>query len=523
MPPADNTSLSDLLAAASRAIAAQKLTTAEHTLKQAVAIAPESAEAQRLSGVVQLMRGNAGMALGHLRRAVELKPDDFNAHMNLGSALFQCHSEEAAFASMRRACELAPDTSAPWYNLGYALHIGRLPEEARQALERALALDPLHVMTRMTLADVLSKLGDIVGAARLYRDVLRSHPNHARAWHELVDLKTVKLDDSEVQHIRQLLERPDLNADDRVWLGFALAKVLEDRHDLTASFRILQMANATKRRFAPWDIADEHRRIDNLMAAFAQPLPAAVDPDLGSEVIFIACLPRSGSTLTEHILASHSQVEGANEIADLDAVLTEESRRRQQALHQWAPLATAEEWHRLGCDYLERTAHWRKHKPRFTDKNLGNWSLVGPALAMLPGARVVNTRRDPLETCFACYRQLFTGADFSYGLESMAHYYADYDRMSRFWQQRFPGRCHDHSYEAMLADPEDRIRELLAYCNLPFEPACLEFHKTTRVVHSTASAGQVRQPLQSNTARAARYGVLLDPLRDLLRQLDILH
>ena len=522
MAPTDNALLSGLLATASRAIAAQKLTTAEQTLKQAVDAAPDSAEAQRLSGLVQLMRGNAGMAVGYLRRAVELKPDDFNAHMNLGSALFQCQSPDAAFTSMRRACDLSPDASAPWYNLGHALHMARHTEEARPALERAMALDPSHLMARMTLANVLGSLGDITQAAKLYRDVLQSHPNHALAWYSLANLKTVKLDDTEIQCIKQLLERPDLTADDRVWLGFALAKLLEDQRDLATSFHTLQIANAIKRRFISWDIAAEHRRVNNLIAAFTHPLPPAVDPNLGSEVIFIACLPRSGSTLTEHILASHSLVEGANEIPDLNVVIGGESRRRQQTLGQWAPLATAEDWHRLGCEYLERTAHWRKDKPRFTDKNLGIWSLVGPALAMLPGARVVNTRRDPLETCFACYRQLFSdGADFSYDFESMAHYYAEYDRMIRFWQQRFPGRCHDHIYEDMLADPEGRIRELLAFCDLPFESACMEFHKTNRTVHSTASAAQVRQPLQSNTARADRYGALLDPLRDLLRQLGV--
>ncbi|MEW9573597.1 sulfotransferase [Rhodanobacter sp. Si-c] len=522
MDSSDTRPLNDLLAAASRAMAAQKLATAEQILKQAVAIAPDSAEAQRLSGVVQLVRGNAGMAVGYLRRAVELKPGDFNAHMNLGSALFQCQYPDAAFASMRRACELAPDASAPWYNLGRALHIARHTEEARPALERAMALDPSHTMTRMTLANVLNGLGDIAGTVQLYRDVLKSHPNHARAWYSLVNLKTVKLDSAEVRHIRQLLERPNLSADDRVWLGFALAKSLEDQDDPAASFQTLQAANAIKRRFTSWDIAAEQQRVDNLIEAFAQPLPPAADPKLGSEVIFIACLPRSGSTLTEHILASHSQVEGANEIPDLAAVIGGESKRRQQTLAQWAPLATAEDWHRLGCEYLERTTHWRKHKPRFTDKNLGNWSLVGPVLAMLPGARVVNTRRDPLETCFACYRQLFSdGAAFTYDFESMAHYYAGYDRISRFWQQRFPERYHDHIYEDMLADPEGRIRELLAFCDLPFEPACLAFHKTTRAVRSTASAAQVRQPLQSDTARSARYGALLDPLRDLLRQLGI--
>lgn len=522
MDPTHDESLSDLLTAASRAIAVQKLTTAEQILRRAVTMAPNSSEVQRLSGVVQLMRSNGGLAVKFLQRAVELAPCDFNAHMNLGSALFQCQYLDDAFISMRHACELAPDTAPPWYNLGRALYFARRVEEARPVLERAMTLDPSHILTRMILAKALSSLGNITEAAKLYRSTLRLCPNHAEAWYSLANLKTVKFDDTEIRHIKQLLEHPHLSADDRVWLGFALAKLLEDRNDLASSFHALQTANAIKHRFTPWDIAAEHRRVNNLIAAFSHPLPAAVDPSLGSEVIFIACLPRSGSTLTEHILASHSLVEGANEISDLSAVLSSESRRRQQALGQWAPLATAEDWHRLGCEYLQRTAHWRKDKPRFTDKNLGNWSLVGPALAMLPGARVVNTRRDPLETCFACYRQLFSdGADFSYDFESMAHYYAEYDRMIRFWQQRFPGRSYDHVYEDMLADPEGSIRELLAFCDLAFDPACLEFHKTNRTVHSTASAAQVRQPLQSNTARANRYGALLDPLRDLLRQLSI--
>ena len=322
--------------------------------------------------------------------------------------------------------------------------------------------------------------------------------------------------------VDELLKRPGISSNDQVLLGYALAKAFEDQGDLTASFHALQTASAIRHRLAPWDIQAEHERIDGIIKTFDRPLPRAVDANLGHGVIFISCLPRSGSTLTEHILASHSMVEGANEISDLQAVITGESSRRGQYLTQWAPLATAEDWHRLGCEYLERTAQWRKDKPFFTDKNLGNWALVGPALAMLPGARVVNTLRDPLETCFACYRQLFRdGASFSYDFESMANYYAGYARISKFWKGRFPENWHDHIYEDMLADPEGKIRELLAFCGLPFEPGCLEFHKTSRAVRSTPSAGQVRQPLQSNTSRASRYGALLDPLRDLLRRLEV--
>ncbi|GAB3780234.1 tetratricopeptide repeat-containing sulfotransferase family protein [Dyella agri] len=515
-------SLDDLLASASRAMAARKLANAELTLKQAAALAPDSAEAQRLSGLVQLMRDNPGKAAGFLRKAVELKPDDFNAHMNLGSALFQCRHTDAAFASMRRACELAPTEAATWYNLGRAMQLAHKPDEAKPSLMRAMELDPSHVMTRMTLAHVHSTLGEITEAVSLYRSVLKIQPDHAKAWFDICNLKTTRLDSSEIEHIKELLKRPRVSSNDQVLLGYALAKALEDQGDLTASFHALQTASAIRYRLAPWDIQAERERIDGIIKTFDRPLPRAVDANLGHGVIFISCLPRSGSTLTEHILASHTMVEGANEISELQAVITGESSRRGQFLTQWGPLATAEDWHRLGCEYLERTTYWRKGKSFFTDKNLGNWALVGPALAMLPGARVVNTLRDPLETCFACYRQLFKdGAAFSYDFEAMANYYAGYVRISTFWKERFPENWHDHVYEDMLADPEGRIRELLAFCGLPFEQGCLEFHKTPRSVRSTPSAAQVRQPLQANTSRASRYGALLDPLRDLLRRLEI--
>lgn len=514
--------LDNLLLEASRNIAGRKLPAAEAVLKQAVRIAPDSAEALRLSGVVQLMRGNPSLATKYLRRAIELQPDDFNAHMNLGSALFECQYTDAALESMRRACELAPAEAAAWYNLGRALNIARKPAEAKPALMRAMELNPSHIMTRMTLANAQSSLGEIAEATDLYRSVLNIDPGYAKAWFDICNLKTTRLDDNDVEHIKELLQRPVAPSQDRVWLGYALAKVLEDRGDLTASFRTLQTASAIQHRLVPWDIQAERERIDGIIKAFDHPLPPPVDATLGKEVILISCLPRSGSTLTEHILASHSMVEGANEISELQVVITSESNRRRQVLTQWAPLATAEDWHRLGCQYLERTAQWRENKPCFTDKSLGNWSLIGPAMAMLPGVHIVNTVRDPLENCFACYRQMFSnGAAFSYDFESMANYYAGYARICKFWKERFPGNWYDHVYEDMLADPEGKIRELLAFCGLPFEPGCLEFHKTHRTVRSTPSAGQVRQPLQQNTSRAARYGALLDPLRDFLRQLGI--
>jgi hypothetical protein len=227
--------------------------------------------------------------------------------------------------------------------------------------------------------------------------------------------------------------------------------------------------------------------------------------------------------LVEQILASHPEVEGANEIKDLPQLVETETHRRGVGFPLWVPEATGEDWRRLGAEYLERTRRWRRLRPRFTDKNLLNWMLAGAALTMLPSARVVICRRDPLETCLACYRQWFgPEAAFTYDLDEMADYCIDFMRLTRFWVGKFPDRVFDLEYETLVAEPEPTIRRLLDFCGLPFDPACLEFHKTDRTVLSAPSAAQVRQPLRGDTARAALYGHKLAHLRARLRDAGLL-
>ena len=176
----------------------------------------------------------------------------------------------------------------------------------------------------------------------------------------------------------------------------------------------------------------------------------------------------------------------------------------------------------LGREYLDRTARWRQTKPRFTDKSLVTWYLVGAALAMLPAARVVVVRRDPVETCLGCFRQCFSEASgFACDLDEMADYCADFLRLTRFWLEKYPRQVFDLQYEALVAEPEPMIRRLLDFCNLSFAPECLEFHKTTRTVQSLPSAALVRQPLRSDTARSALFGDKLDQLRRRLRDAGV--
>jgi hypothetical protein len=242
-------------------------------------------------------------------------------------------------------------------------------------------------------------------------------------------------------------------------------------------------------------------------------LPAPADPTLGHDVIFIVGLPRSGSTLFEQVLAAHAEVEGASELPDLEQVLGEESACRRLPLLQWIDAVDTDDWQRLGRRYLELTARWRKDKPRHTDKLPSNWLLCGVLGAMLPGARIVDARRDALEAGWSCYKQQFYRLPhFACTLTDIAAYIRDYERSMAAWQAAAPQRIRIQRYEALLAEPEHEIRALLAFCGLPFDPACLDHQHAKRNVR-TASAAQVRQPLQRDTARAAHYGALLDPLR----------
>ncbi|WP_233840896.1 sulfotransferase [Dyella sp. 2HG41-7] len=512
-PPSLSPAARQWLSEAGKALSEGRADLAEQPLKRVLAEAPDFANAQFLYGIACQMRGDSVNAAAFMRKAALQRPDDPSILTNLGGALYDSGATEEAFTHLRRATELAPMQAAVWFNLGKALKLNWQLDAAADALRRALDLDARHIAARTTLADIFTIRGDISGAVAQYRKVLALQPEHALAWHGLANLKTVSLTQQDAQQIQHILQSSRLAPDDRVFLGFSLYRALEDQHDYAGAFQALREANALKRQLIEWNAAVEHAHVGDIVEAFRHPMPTPLDPTLGREVLFIASMPRSGSTLVEHILASHPQVEGANEISDLSHVIERESKRRGKAFPHWAADATPEDWARLGKDYLARTAHWRKKRPYFTDKGLQNWQWIGVIRAMLPGAKIINCHRDPVETCFACYRQLFSeGILFSYDLDDLASYSNDYVHLSNFWQQHYSGYVFDLSYEALVQEPEVLIRQLLSFCQLPFDEACLSPHQTQRDVHSTASAAQVRQPIRSDTARSPRYRDFLQPL-----------
>nr|WP_199042153.1 tetratricopeptide repeat-containing sulfotransferase family protein [Dyella sp. ASV24] len=512
-----------MLARAREEWARRAFDAAERSLLNVLALAPDEPTAMRMLGMVAQRRGDAVRAIDCFRRVLAIWPDDSDLHVCLGIALFERGDIDKALMHLRHACELQPGSAPAWFNLGEALVREAHTEEAVAALQRALAVDPGHVSARLSLSKAQASLGDIDAAVTGFRDIVRREPANAEAWFGLSNLNTVRFDASDVACLERALARGDLPARHRELLGFALAKAMEDQGDYARAFDAFQSANTSRRQRTPWDATGERRRVEAIAATAMKEMPPPLDDKLGREVILITSIPRSGSSLVEQILASHPEVTGANEISDLSQVIDAETKRRGSAFPLWTADATAQDWHRLGQEYLARTARWREARPRFTDKNLLNWYLVGSTLTMLPAARVVIVRRDPVETCLACYRQLFSEKNgFGTDLDEMADYCIDFLRLTRLWLDRYPTQVFDLEYEALQAEPEAVIRRLLEFCNLPFDPACLDFHKTQRAVRSAPSAAQVRQPLLRNTARSARYGDRLDPLRRRLRDAGVL-
>jgi Tfp pilus assembly protein PilF len=511
-----------LLARARKEWGQQQFEAAEQSLTSVLTLAPDEPDAIRLLGMAAQRLGNHVKAIDCFRRVLALFPEDSDLRIGLGISLFERGEADEALTQFRQACKLQPAATSAWFNLGEALGRQAHTEQAVAALRRALELDPTHLSAHLSLARAQANLGKVDAAVAGFREVLRRDPANAEGWFGLSNLNVVRFDAADAASLRRALAREGLSARDRELLGFTLAKAVESQGDYAQAFEEYRAANASRRRRVKWDATGEHRRVEAILRVFAGETPPPIDASLGHEAILIVSIPRSGSTLVEQILASHPEVEGANEIRDMKEVIDAETGRRNSAFPLWVPDATAEDWQRLGREYLARTARWRQAKPRFTDKSLITWYLVGAALAMLPAARVVVVRRDPVETCLGCFRQCFSEASgFACDLDETADYCADFLRLTRFWLDRYPDRVFDLQYEALVAEPEPVIRRLLDFCNLPFAPACLEFHKTKRTVQSLPSAALVRQPLRGDTARSALFGDKLDRLRQRLRDAGV--
>jgi tetratricopeptide (TPR) repeat protein len=453
---------------------------------------------------------------------------------------------------------LAPDYHAARYEYAQALLTRHKHVRAREEMEKLLETDPSNLMYRTTHATVCTGFGDYSRALPVYREILAQTPGdpelhlsiahalktlgrtqeavesyraaaaarpcYGEAYWSLANLKVYRFTDAEIAAMRAGESAAEVQPVDRYHLCFALGKALEDRGEYSESFAFYERGNALKKaecRYRPEPLERNAR----LQASVCTREFFAARQGFGARSnspIFIVGLPRSGSTLIEQILSSHSRVEGTMELADIPR-LAQELKGRDPVdapvPRYPAVLAelTSEDFARLGERYLDETRVYRTGKPFFIDKMPNNFRHLGLIHLMLPNARIIDARREPVACCFSNYKQLFaSGQQFTYSISDIARYYRMYVELMDHWTAALPGRILRVQHEEVVDDVEANVRRILDFCGLEFEAGCVEFHKTARSVHS-ASSEQVRLPIyRSGVDQWRRYEPWLGPLKEAL-------
>ncbi len=456
-----------------------------------------------------------------LRHALKQSAHHPLAWRGLGQALMALGRLQEADAAARHLIEMEPENPQNWITIAAVSTRLLRNEQALEAYQEAARLQPKDVRLVMSIGHVHKTLGRRSESEAAYRAALNMDPAMAEAYWSLADLKNYSFSDAEMAGMHRLLSGGEKDRSNVAQLHFALGKAFEQREQYAEAFVHYARGNALRRPDAPFDIEHFERRTARIRAFFDAPffVGRAGSGDASTEPIFIVSLPRSGSTLVEQILASHSRVEGTMELPNIIGIAHQfddmvESRDGYPETIGTVPdgLLTA-----LGRRYLEDTAPLRTGKEHFTDKLPNNFSHIGLIHAILPRAIIIDARRHPMDCCFSTFKQHFAeGQTFSYDLDDLGRYYRCYLSLMDHWDVVLPGKVLHLQYEELVRDPENNIRLLLDHCRLPFESACLNFHQTRRSVR-TASAEQVRQPIYSSGVGHWRhFEKELEPLRQAL-------
>src|ERR1700733_192119 len=474
---------------------------AERVVRQFLLQHPENVEAMRLLARIGVQLDVLDDAEFLLESVLAFAPDYHLARYEYIEVLLKVHKYVKALEEIDTLLKLEPQNRS--YRILYANACAGLGkhEEGLRVFRELAAEVPAAADIRLSIAHALKTLGRQQQAIESYRAAAEVKPSFGDAYWSLANLKTYRFTDEEIARMRSQESAPTTQLQDRYHLCFALGKGLEDRGQYAESFGYYERGNALKKsesRYRPEPVERNAR----LQAAVCSQEFFAARQGVGCprpDPIFIVGLPRSGSTLLEQIPASHTQVEGTMELADIPRLVARLQGRDPDESKPPYPriLAdlSAEQLKRYGEKYLADTQVYRTGKPFFIDKNPNNFRHIGLIHLMLPNAKIIDARREPMACCFSNFKQLFAnGQEFTYSIEDIARYYRTYLELMAHWRSVLPGRILKVQHEEVVADLEGSVRRLLDFCGLQFEPQCVAFHETRRSVR-TASSEQVRRGL----------------------------
>lgn len=495
---------------------------AEVLYHEILADEPEHSEANLGLASLLMSLGRAPEAVDPLQAAVRVRPENLDARLQLAQVLRGLQRNEEALMHYESATSLNPGLPGVWCNLGNIYRELVRPEEAERCLLKAIELQPDLPEALYNLGSLRSEQGRVDEAVAYFRRAIRCRPDYFKAYRNLSATKKFTELDDEVQTMQVLYTRNTGNNFAIMQLGFALGKAFEDLGEPAKAFQYWSAANRAQRKLSPYSVSHDIAEMRAMRQIFDaerfNSRDGASRPDLVP--VFVLGMPRSGTSLTEQILASHSAVFGAGELETVRQLAWEAVGGRFP--DELARLET-ERWKELGEKYLDSIGRAANGLPFVVDKMPRNFQHIGIISMMLRDARIIHCRRDPMDVGLSCFKHHFLahGLDYSCDLDDLGAYYRHYEALMGYWNRVIPEKIYEMRYEDLVANPEQQIRNLLAWCRIPFEESCLDFHRNRRMV-ATASATQVRQPIhQGAVQRWKNYERDLEPLqRALERPID---
>jgi len=529
---------------------------AEEMCRRVLEVNPNLATAHDSLGKVHMGEGHLDQAVTAFQRAVALQPDSAEFHNNLGVALTDAQDNEKALTALQRAIELQPDFAEALNNYGFLLIELQYLDQAAAVLAKAVQLKPTHVQALDNLGDVLNLLARPAEAEAHFRAALELEPDDARAWkgvanayeflgrmddaiaayrkaidvypnagaayRQLADLESKENLREILPNMRNILAEAVLDPQQKIHLCYGLGRTYEKLGDWDQSSQYYDQGAKLKRATLDYDIADSEALIDRIIETFSAELLLPRDGTgcPSSVPIFIIGMPRSGTSMIEQILASHSQVYGAGELGNLTHLAHSADGTDGPTFPDTIATITADQREKLGEVYLSALTTRAPNHARVIDKMPSNFLYAGFIRMILPNAKIIHCMRNPIDTCLSCLNILFGYSQhFSYDQIELGRYYRAYRRLMDHYHRASPGWILDVHYEDVIQNQEFETQRLLEFLDLEWEDACLSFHETERPVQ-TASSAQVRKPMYtSSIARWKRYEAHLGPLKEALGDL----
>ncbi len=505
-----------------RHLQASRYRKAEDAFKKILIEDENNIDALRFMGILAFKSGNHDIAEAMLTKALKVDPSYSLAWANLAQVYSVTGQLDKAKRSFLNILKMEPKNGLIWAEYGTVLTKLANYIDGRDAYLKAIEFKPNSPRVHLSLGHVYKTMGEIDNSINSYKNTISQNNLSGEAYWSLANLKTYSFSDDEINAMENTL-KSEISDIERSQMHFALGKAYEVKKDFDNSFMNYLKGNKVKKdliKYSSKDTSDNTKRIlkffdiENIKE-LSKSSVVDLDP------IFVLGMPRSGSTLIDQIVSSHSMVDGTQELPNIIKIAAELNSDSRDSYPEIIKVLDKEDISQLGYDYLKETRWAREKAPFFVDKMPNNFIHIGLIKTILPNAKIIDTRRDAMDTCFSCFKQFFArGQLFTYSLEDLGKYYVDYIKAMNHWHTLYKDDIYTVHYDNVINDTENTIKELIDYCNLPFENECLEFYKSSRPV-KTPSAEQVRQPIyKSGLNYWKNYEDHLTPLKKIIDEIN---